>query len=225
MIIKLAKDLTHVYTRGMTVRVCTYEGGLVLCSGYVLDTEQGLIVIDAPAGISKWIEKNFPDKRVIHLLLTHLHFDHIEDVAMLKDAHGCTIHAGAAYSPELTLAELANEEWGMTLKLEEFIVDDELRTQAQTSDWGGLVWQSYLIPGHSPDSVVYHLPEHNLLFSGDVLFSGSIGRTDFPGGKLKDLLTGIREQLLPLNAHTIVYPGHGRATSIGEEILSNPYLS
>ncbi len=208
----------------MSARVCVYEGGLVLCQGYVVETPQGLIAIDAPAGMTKWLVKNFPNKPVTDLLITHMHFDHIEDVAVMKETFDCQIHAHSAYSPALSLADLANASWGMSLRIEEFTVDDVLQGATQAS-WGGLDWRLYALPGHSPDSMVYHLPAQSELFAGDVLFSGSIGRTDFPGGDLDLLLSGIREHLFTLDVHTKVHPGHGASTSIGEEIVANPYLS
>ncbi len=209
----------------MPARVCIYEGGLVLCSGYVLETKQGLIAIDAPSGITKWIVKNFPDKKVTDLLLTHMHFDHIEDVAVMREAYGCRVHACCAYDLKLTLADLANAAWGMSLHIEPFLVDSVLGTQAKEADWGGLAWKIYHVPGHSQDSLAFHLPEQGIIFSGDALFNGSIGRTDFPGGDLETLLESIRSQLLTLDVHTRVYPGHGASTTIGEELISNPYLT
>ena len=78
------------------------------------------------------------------------------------------------------------------------------------------------VPGHSPGSVVFI--GEGLVFSGDVLFQGSIGRTDLPGGDFEQLIEGIRRDLLALPDDTVVYPGHGPPTSIGYERLHNPYL-
>ncbi len=209
----------------MSARVCVYEGGLVLCQGYVVETPQGLIAVDAPAGMAKWIIKNFPNKKVTDLLITHMHFDHIEDVTALKEAFGCQIHAHSPYSSALSLVDMANSSWGMNLRIPHFDVDDVLGDTTTTATWGGLDWKLYAIPGHSPDSMVYHLAEQGDLFSGDVLFAGSIGRTDFPGGNLDILLSGIKQHLFTLDVHTKVYAGHGSSTTIGEEIVANPYLS
>jgi glyoxylase-like metal-dependent hydrolase (beta-lactamase superfamily II) len=81
------------------------------------------------------------------------------------------------------------------------------------------------IPGHSPGHVVFVLRGAPVVFGGDVLFAGSIGRTDFPGGSLDLLLSGIRAKLWPLPDDTTVYPGHGPATTIGEEKRTNPFLA
>lgn len=80
------------------------------------------------------------------------------------------------------------------------------------------------VPGHSPGSVAFFLREEKKLFSGDVLFSGSIGRTDLPGGDYKVLIEGIKEKLLMLDDKTEVFPGHGPSTTIGNEKLLNPFL-
>jgi len=82
------------------------------------------------------------------------------------------------------------------------------------------------IGGHSPGSIclLAHVDGNGILFSGDTLFAGGIGRTDFPGGDLRELVTGIKEKLLSLDPETLVYPGHGPTTTIGEEARTNPFL-
>jgi glyoxylase-like metal-dependent hydrolase (beta-lactamase superfamily II) len=89
---------------------------------------------------------------------------------------------------------------------------------------GGLDFDLRHVPGHSPDSIVFCLLEQNQAFAGDTLFASSIGRTDLPGGGHQQLLDAIREQMLSLPPETRVLPGHGPATTIGQEIASNPYL-
>ena len=79
-------------------------------------------------------------------------------------------------------------------------------------------------PGHTPGGCCYYFPQEHFVITGDTLFAGSVGRTDFPGGDTATLLKSIREQLLPLPDDTIVYPGHGEATTIADERRSNPYL-
>ena len=79
-------------------------------------------------------------------------------------------------------------------------------------------------PGHSPGGVCYYIPESRMVLTGDTLFRGSIGRTDLPGGSMYQLVRSIRERLFLLPDDTKVYPGHGPATTIGEEKLHNPYV-
>jgi glyoxylase-like metal-dependent hydrolase (beta-lactamase superfamily II) len=89
---------------------------------------------------------------------------------------------------------------------------------------GAVKIQLFHIPGHSPDSVCFYLPEQGLLFGGDVLFLDGVGRTDFPGGSFTQLATGISRDLWPLPDDTIVYPGHGDDTRIGREREENPFV-
>jgi hydroxyacylglutathione hydrolase len=89
---------------------------------------------------------------------------------------------------------------------------------------GGLDLDLRHVPGHSPDSLVFHLPEEEFAFAGDTLFAGSIGRTDLPGGRHPQLLEAIREQLFTLAPMTRILPGHGPETTISKEVAGNPYL-
>jgi glyoxylase-like metal-dependent hydrolase (beta-lactamase superfamily II) len=88
----------------------------------------------------------------------------------------------------------------------------------------GIAWQVLNIPGHSPDGLCFYLPSENMLIAGDVLFMGSIGRTDLPGGNYERLMRGITQKLMPLPDATVVYPGHGDTTSIGIERKHNPFV-
>ena len=197
----------------------TYTGGIAETNGYFLPTAEGGVLIDAPEGVMDWLK----DKglRVSHLLLTHQHFDHVMDAAIVQ-ASGAKLYAFADYDAKLTL-ENVTRSWGMP-DVAPFRVDQLLDPDtALTID--DLTFSLAHVPGHSPDSVTFYLAEKATLFSGDTLFQQSIGRTDIPGhGDHPLLLQGIRKKLLSLPAETKVYPGHGGSTTIGKEIRSNPYL-
>lgn len=201
-----------------------YTGGELMCNGYLLPGKEGeYVAVDAPAGFAAWVQSKLPTgARLAHLLLTHQHFDHIQDAAALQAATGCKVHACMAHDPSLTLADHAIQ-WGIAPPAA-FTVQDVLGEQDSEAAWGGLRWQAFHVPGHSPDSVVYYLPESALLFTGDVLFAGSIGRTDLPGGSMNRLLSGIRSKLLPLPPQVAVLPGHGPASDMQEESLNNPFI-
>lgn len=201
-----------------------YTGGELLCNGYLLPGKDGeYVAVDAPAGFAKWVQSRLPSgARLGHLLLTHQHFDHIADAAALQVATGCAIHACKPYTPALTLREHA-QQWGIPLP-PEFRVDAAAGEQDAQATWAGLRWQLLHVPGHSADSMVYFLPDEEVLFAGDVLFAGSIGRTDLPGGSRAQLTAGIRHKLLTLPPATTVCPGHGPATSVQEEELNNPFI-
>ncbi len=200
-----------------------YTGGPVACNAYLVQGAEGYVAIDAPLGFAEWVQKHLPrGAKLITLLLTHQHFDHVQDATKLQALTGCRICAHSAYSPELTL-EQAARAWGIAPPAP-FVVDELLGAHTPKATWGGLDWQLYPIPGHAPDGMAYGLAAESCVFVGDILFSGSIGRTDFPGGSHATLVHGIREQLLPLEPSTVVYSGHGPSTSIQEELLNNPYL-
>lgn len=198
----------------------TYTGGIAETNGYFLPTASGGILIDAPEGVTEWLQQQ--GLRASHLLLTHQHFDHVMDAAAVQ-ALGATIHAFADYDTQLTL-EHVSRSWGMP-DVKTYRVD-ELLTTDHPLEIDDFSFSLAHVPGHSPDSVTFYLKDHQTLFSGDTLFQQSIGRTDIPGhGDHRLLLQGIRGKLLSLPAETKVYPGHGGSTKIGREIRSNPYLS
>lgn len=209
---------------GVSLALRTYTGGPLACNGYLLEGADGsFVAVDAPLGMAEWVQRVLPaGAKLGHLLLTHQHFDHVQGAAELRRLTGCAIHAPFAMSDELTLAAVARQ-WGLP-SIEPYEVD-AFGTAQTTADWGGLRWQLYFIPGHSRDGMAYGLADEELLFTGDILFSGAVGRTDFPGGSSFSLLHGIREKLMPLPETTRVCCGHGPATTIGEEKLQNPYIS
>lgn len=206
------------------VKIHVYTGGPVACNGYLLETAEGLVAVDAPLGFADWARSRVPQgQEITHLLLTHQHFDHVQDAARLQETTGCRIHAVYPYSSMLTLQETARS-WGIS-PVEPYRVDDAFGRGGTGGDWGGEHWQALAIPGHSSDGAAYHLEEHGLLFVGDIIFAGSIGRTDFPEGSQARLLAGIREKIMPLPPETQIMSGHGPATTLQEEMLNNPYLT
>ncbi len=207
----------------MAVSIQKYTGGPVACNAYLVQGKAGYIAVDAPLGFADWACAHLPESaQLCALILTHQHFDHVQDAARLQQLTGCRICAHSPYSPNLTLAEAARA-WGITPPAP-FKVDEILGSTCRSATWGGLDWQLYPIPGHAPDGMAYGLETAACLFVGDILFAGSIGRTDFPGGSHAALVRGIREHLLPLPPATQVHSGHGPSTSIQEELLNNPYL-
>jgi glyoxylase-like metal-dependent hydrolase (beta-lactamase superfamily II) len=198
-----------------------YTGGIAATNGYVHESSEGIILFDAPEGIAKWLTKHQIAPKA--LILTHQHFDHVMDAAAVKASFHCPIYAWEGYSQDLTLETLFAQHGGFSVDVPPFQVDHELNN-TESLDLLGIHWTLFHIPGHSPDSVCLHDPASHLLMAGDVLFAEGVGRTDFPGGSHKRLISGIKEKLLPLPDQTQVYPGHGPDTTIGHERQSNPYL-
>ena len=123
------------------------------------------------------------------LLLTHQHFDHIEDASLFHQA-GIRIYASAEFSPELQLTDLA-AKWGIPLACSEFSVDEIFTAETSRIEIIGIEFEPIPVPGHSPDSFVFHVALFQKLFSGDTLFAGGgIGRTDFPHGDHDLLVSG-----------------------------------
>ncbi|MBE7498577.1 MAG: MBL fold metallo-hydrolase [Verrucomicrobiaceae bacterium] len=199
----------------------TYTGGIASTNSHLLQLPAGKILVDAPEGVADWLDEQ--DAYVETLLITHQHFDHVMDAAEVKARHGCRVIAWSPFSRDLTLERLFGAVTGSMMSVPAFEVDDVLAGQDSVSACG-VDWRLYHVPGHSPDSVCFHWEEKHLLFGGDVLFWGSIGRTDFPGGSQAMLVSGIQEKLLPLPDDTLVYSGHGPRTSIGVERRDNPFI-
>ncbi|WP_353568200.1 MBL fold metallo-hydrolase [Haloferula sargassicola] len=194
-----------------------FEGGYLLTNGYLIATPGGgHLMVDAPMDAVEWLQHRGVKPEA--LLLTHQHFDHVMSAAAIA-AMGVPVYAWNTFSRSLTLEEVVRQ-WGMPFDVEEFSVDHILEGHDQLAV-GGLTFSLLHVPGHSSDSVVFHLPEKELLFAGDTLFHGSTGRGDLPGGDLDLLCRGISEKLYPLPHDTRVLPGHGDATTIGRERTSN----
>lgn len=201
------------------MKISSYTGGMVQTNGYLVETPDGNFVVDAPAGIAQWVSRQ--GVRVDDLLLTHQHYDHVEDVAALVAA-GAKLHAFSPYSTELTL-ESAARAWGMPISVPPYHVDSLLDV-SQPLRVSGVEIKMAHVPGHATDGVIFYVPVAGVVFSGDTLFAGSIGRTDLPGGNTRQLLDGIDRHLLTLPPETRVLSGHGPATTIAREQASNPFL-
>ena len=201
------------------MKITPFTGGFVQTNGYLVETPDGNFVVDAPLGISAWAAGK--GVRVDAVLLTHQHYDHVEDAAALQES-GAKLHAFAPYSTELTI-EAAARNWGLPIQVKPYRIDSILDVSKPLAIAGLEITVSH-VPGHAADGTVFHIPSASVLFSGDTLFAGSIGRTDLPGGSTKQLLDGIDRHLLTLPDDTRVLSGHGPETNIGREKRSNPYL-
>lgn len=199
-----------------------YCGGIFQTNGYVVSRDGRSWVFDAPEGIAGWLEDE--GIRPEALLLTHQHHDHVLDVGRMQSAFGCPVYAHSDPSEELTLSKGLERMMGIPCPIAPYTVDRRF-AGLESIDLGGLVLDLLHVPGHSPDSVCFKLRDAPVLIGGDVLFQGSIGRTDFPNGNHALLLSGIREKLWPLPDETRVLPGHGPVTTIGHEKAGNPFLS
>lgn len=156
------------------------------------------------------------------VLLTHAHLDHIEGVARLVRETAAPVYLHPADRFLYDHATLQAQQFGM--HVEELPAIDQTLAHGAAVTLGGVDYTIRHVPGHSPGHVLFHVAEAKSAFVGDVVFQGSIGRSDLPGGDFRQLITSIREQVLTLPDDTTLYPGHGPATTVGHERATNPFL-
>ena len=154
--------------------------------------------------------------------LTHAHFDHVGAVADILERYPVPLYLHPADAPLLEHASASAARWGIPLKQPP--TDFLTLSGKQILTLGSLQAHCLFTPGHAPGHIAFYLPTEGIVIAGDALFQGSIGRTDLPGGDQAQLLESIRRELLILPPQTKVYPGHGPATTVGEEARSNPFL-
>lgn len=200
--------------------VHSYTGGHVFTNGYVVEHDGACFVVDAPALIHEVIKQE--GLKPTHLLLTHQHFDHTEDVEALQNM-GINVLMHSQYDETLIRQKEARENWGIPVNIKPFEAN-QLLDENEAFEINGVEVKVAHIPGHSPDSISFYLPALGVVFAGDTLMEGSIGRTDLPGGSHELLLSGIKENLYNLPDETIVCSGHGSQTTIGNEKAHNPFI-
>lgn len=156
-----------------------------------------------------------------HVLLTHAHFDHIVACAAVAEATKALV---ALHKDDLPLLKAGGGAafWGLPMPT--YKEPDTWLAEGDQITFGNHTLDIFFTPGHAPGHVTFYEANAGLVFDGDVLFAGSIGRTDLPGGSYEVLLNSINEKLMVLPDETVVCSGHGPTTTIGRERASNPFL-
>ena len=156
------------------------------------------------------------------ILLTHGHFDHTFGVKPLQDRYGIPVFMHPADVAALEYNKVMAERFRIRMPEGDFRWEPV--QDGQLLDIAGMRFEVIATPGHTPGGVCYLEREEGFLFTGDTLFAGSIGRTDFPYSEYDDEIRSIMERLLPLAPSTVILPGHGPDSTIGRERTGNPFL-
>lgn len=197
---------------------------------YDTETKEAVLIDPGCSNEAEWI----PIKTTIvrlglqmkHLLLTHGHVDHILGTEWPVKEYDMAVCGSVDEMKRLPSAEIQAQLFGLRLQSRPVAVTGDLK-EGDRLTLGNFRLEIIDVPGHSPHGLCYYLPEAGILFSGDVLFAGGIGRSDFGtafGCDGRALVEGIIGKLLTLPSATQVFPGHGASTTIGAESANNPYL-
>jgi hydroxyacylglutathione hydrolase len=196
---------------------------------YVVYNEKGQCCIIDPgcyfaseeADLKNFIHDNALEP--VYLLNTHCHLDHIFGNRFVQKTWGLTLHLHKQELPVLEYGPISGQLWQLPFDnySGEFVFIDE-GTVIRLGEEELFV---LFTPGHSPGHVSFYSRDHKFIISGDVLFEGSVGRTDLPGGNFEILEESIKSKLYTLPEDTIVHPGHGNSTTVGDEKKSNPFVS
>ncbi len=206
----------------MALVVDRYELGPIGTNCYVVRSERGAteaVVIDPGGDAAELrIELARTGVTVAGILLTHTHYDHIGAVADLAEASGAKVYISAVEAP--VLENPAQYYPGIPIRP---YTPDVLLAGGETIDLAGISFETVQVPGHSPGHLAFYT--ELCLFSGDVLFEGSVGRTDLPMADWETLVESIRMLAERFSPDTIVYSGHGPETTLGTELARNPFLA
>ncbi|MBN2375861.1 MAG: MBL fold metallo-hydrolase [Sedimentisphaerales bacterium] len=213
--------------KGNDVRIdCAVLGDFQTNCFVVRETEQDkeCLVIDpgfSAEPLVKFLrQEQLKPRRII---LTHGHCDHIAGIGLLREEFGEIPVAISAEDAAMLTDGKVNLSW-LTGELVKVGEPNDIIAEGDSFELGTLSFKVLATPGHTPGGLSFYCEDEQVVFTGDTLFAGSIGRDDFPGGNREVLLRSIREKLLPLGDDVQVYSGHGPLTTIGQEKSSNPFL-
>jgi hydroxyacylglutathione hydrolase len=201
--------------------------GVLQTNCYIVENENKSCLIFDPGSEGKklinWLNKR--DLKPVAIMLTHAHFDHIGAVDEVKEHFHIPVFLHEEEETWLEDPKLNGSKFFMPQKPIVVKPANQILKKEEAFKVDEFEFYIYETPGHSPGSVSFYFEENGFVVSGDALFKDSIGRTDLPGGNQSILLKSIHEKLLFLPEETVVLPGHGPVTTIGEEMDSNPYLN
>jgi glyoxylase-like metal-dependent hydrolase (beta-lactamase superfamily II) len=198
--------------------------GPIQANCYVLGCERTkeTAVIDPGGDVDKILMTLTKDMlRCVYIINTHGHFDHTGDNKRLKEVTGAKLVIHRADAPMILHQGSNGSMWGM--EVEDSPPPDSYVEERDVITFGDISLQVLHTPGHSPGGI--SLLSDKMVFVGDTLFAGSIGRTDLPGGDYETLIRSVKEKIFPLGDDVVIYPGHGPKTTVGRERRSNPFFA
>jgi glyoxylase-like metal-dependent hydrolase (beta-lactamase superfamily II) len=211
----------------MPIEIKMLTLGVVQTNAYLVgDSESGNAILIDPVDQAETIFQTAQNAgwTITHILATHAHFDHIMASHALKELTSAQFWIHQEAVPMLENLPNQGKRFGFESMPQPGVPDRLITEPRETFSINGLTIESLYTPGHAPGHVSFYLPDHQLVFSGDSLFAGSVGRTDLPGGSHKVLMQSIFTMLMPLGDDVQVLPGHMQPTTIGRERKTNPFL-
>lgn len=205
--------------KNMTIRQCVVGPVYTNCY-FLMNWETGELLIVDPGDMAEKIIAMVGAMQGVPtaILLTHGHFDHILAVDEIRKKYKIPVYASKKEEKLLQTPYMNLSEEGVSLKADVLLTDD------QTFEAAGFSVQMIATPGHTSGSCCYYFAEEAVLISGDMLFSGSVGRTDFPTGSMSEIRASLHKLLEMLPEKTVVLPGHGEHTTIEYEKRYNPFV-
>ena len=212
------------------MEIAVFQFSLFGINTYLIFDEESkeCIIIDPGMSLRREetaIENFIAEKglKLTQIVNTHLHIDHAAGIPFLHEKYGAPVLSHADDEFLGIRIDQQARMFGLDLDLGSISIDRYLNDGDEIKI-GNNVLKVISVPGHSKGSIALYCEKDRFLISGDALFQGSIGRTDLPGGDYKELIDSIKSKLLTLPDNTVVYPGHGEPTTIGEEKRYNPFL-
>ncbi|MDX1566931.1 MAG: MBL fold metallo-hydrolase [Longimicrobiales bacterium] len=207
------------------MRIRTFTAGSFAENGYLVACDDGKtgLVVDPGAAASEMLDAIREDElSVAAILLTHSHLDHVEGVNPVLEEWDVPLYLHPDDRP--LYDHVAEQAHRFGVEMEKPPPPDQDLEHGQVLEFGGTSFEVRHCPGHAPGHVIFWEKEAGVALVGDVVFRGSIGRTDLPGGNFKQLMSSIREQVLSLPDDTRLLPGHGPETTVRDERQGNPFL-
>ena len=206
------------------LRVYVMEVGPLVVNAYIVEepsSKKAVVVDPGDDGDALLGELRDRGLSVEKILLTHGHFDHVGAVRLLREKTGAAVHLHGDDAGRMATARRQGLLFGLS-------VDDPPPPDVIVADGDRIAFEGreFLVlhtPGHTPGCVSFLIGK--MAFVGDLIFAGSIGRTDLPGGSHERLLASVREKIFVLPDDTVLFPGHGPSTTVGEEKRSNPFFT